>query len=166
MTEDQKPELHLVEGGEYDTTAPDIDGAFIGGRVIYEENKVVFDNGDVLPLVTDELPEGFVIESEGEITGSAEMIQGIVEQQNSISSSQTTEPSEPLELNEEQMVEVLTREISFALMKWWFPNRLPVGEDYDKWVDISFKDATAVVQHLMTIGVLKLEKIDDDSQGS
>ena len=165
MTEDQKPELHLVEGGEYDTTAPDIDGAFIGGRVIYEENKVVFDNGDVLPLVTDELPEGFVIESEGEITGSAEMIQGIVEQQNSVSSSETTEPLE-IELNEEQMIGVLTSEISFALMRWWFPNRLPVGDDYDKWVDISQKDATAVVQHLMSIGVLKLEKLDDDSQES
>lgn len=171
MTEDQKPELHLVEGGEYDTTAPDIDGAFIGGRVIYNENKVVFDDGRSLPLVTDELPEGFTIVEEGEAT-SAELIPGIVTQGNTVNISQTTVSDRgegetmsadlPLALTEEQMIELLTREVSFALMKWWFPNRIPVGDDYDKWVDISIKDASAVVEHLMKIGILKLEKINDD----
>ena len=171
MTEDKKPELHLVEGGNYETTAPDIDGAFLGGRVIYEENKVVFDDGTSLPLVTDELPEGFVIQGEEEIT-SAELIPGIVTQGNTANISQTTVTDTgqgetmsaelPLALTEEQMIELLTREVSFALMKWWFPNRVPTGEDYDKWVDISLKDASAVVEHLMKIGILKLEKINDD----
>jgi len=57
--------------------------------------------------------------------------------------------------------EALTQEIAYALMRWWFPNRLPTGEDYKKWVEISLQDAKAVSEHLITLGIIKAEPNDD-----
>jgi hypothetical protein len=57
----------------------------------------------------------------------------------------------------EDLKEALTQEIAFALLKWWFPNRLPTGDDYQKWVEISLKDAKAVTEHLVTMGIIKAE---------
>jgi len=52
----------------------------------------------------------------------------------------------------------LVEEAAYALMKRWFPNRLPTGEDYLKWVEISVADATAVVEHFVDSGILTEEK--------
>lgn len=69
---------------------------------------------------------------------------------------------EPKEIKtEEDLKEALTQEIAFALLKWWFPNRLPTGDDYQKWVEISLKDATAVTEHLVTLGIIKAEPNDE-----
>ena len=47
----------------------------------------------------------------------------------------------------------LIQEAAFALMKRWFPNRLPTGDDYKKWTEISLEDATAVVEHFINEGI-------------
>lgn len=47
----------------------------------------------------------------------------------------------------------LIQEAAFALMKRWFPNRLPTGEDYKKWTEISLEDAKAVVEHFINEGI-------------
>ena len=52
----------------------------------------------------------------------------------------------------------LVEEAAYALMKRWFPNRLPTGEDYLKWVEISVEDSTAVVEHFINSGILTEEK--------
>lgn len=147
MTEEQneKPELTLIEGGSENTTAPDIDGAFLGGRIFYEENKVVFDDGTTLPYKTDELPEGFTIDETLEVTAPGDV---------SFSEGTVKVPTQ------EEMIGSLIQEVSFALMRWWFPNRLPVGEDYQRWVEISLKDAEAVVTHLIKAGIIRLESIN------
>lgn len=153
MTEEEKPEFTLIEGGAENTTAPDIDGAFLGGRVLYEQNKVILDDGTELPYQTDVLPEGFVVEGEAEVTTSAAQNSTVNYTDSEGSGIEVGNPPSP-----EQMVGALIQEVSFALMKWWFPNRLPVGDDYQRWVEISLKDAEAVVTHLMTVGIIKLEK--------
>lgn len=160
MTEEEKPDLTLIEGGAENTTASDIDGAFLGGRIIYEENKVVLDDGTELPYKTDELPEGWDL-----VEGTAEVIQSSPNQNSKVNLAESDgtgiDVGEQIIPSPEQMVGALVQEVSFALMKWWFPNRLPVGDDYQRWVEISLKDAEAVVTHLMTVGIIKLEKNDE-----
>lgn len=63
--------------------------------------------------------------------------------------------------NEEDLTDALTQEVAYALLRWWFPNRLPVGEDYKRWVEISLKDAEAVTKHLIGLGIIKAETNDD-----
>lgn len=41
---------------------------------------------------------------------------------------------------------MLIEEASYALLKRWFPNRLPTGEDFEKWTEIAIADATAVIE--------------------
>lgn len=66
---------------------------------------------------------------------------------------------EPKEINtEEDLKDALTQEVAFALLRWWFPNRLPVGDDYQRWVEISLKDAEAVTNHLTSMGIIKAER--------
>lgn len=65
--------------------------------------------------------------------------------------------------NENQSIEsnALIDEMVIALMKWWFPNRLPTGDDYEKWVEIALADANAIYKHLIKIGVLEELESDD-----
>lgn len=53
----------------------------------------------------------------------------------------------------EDALEALKEEMVIALMKRWFPNRLPTGEDYERWVEIALDDATAIVDHLVEKGM-------------
>ena len=41
---------------------------------------------------------------------------------------------------------MLIEEGSYALLKRWFPNRLPTGEDFEKWTEIAIADATAIIE--------------------
>ena len=78
------------------------------------------------------------------------------------SSSALDVMEEPKEIKTEEDLEgALTQEIAFALLRWWFPNRLPVGDDYARWVEISLKDAEAVTNHLVSMGIIKAEPNDD-----
>jgi len=45
--------------------------------------------------------------------------------------------------------EVLIQEMALALLQRWFPTRMPVGDDYEKWIEIALEDATAVFDHLV-----------------
>jgi hypothetical protein len=56
---------------------------------------------------------------------------------------------------------ILIDEMVIALMKYWFPNRLPVGDDYEKWVEIAMGDANAIYRHLITIGVVEELQVDE-----
>jgi hypothetical protein len=56
---------------------------------------------------------------------------------------------------------ILIDEMVIALMKYWFPNRLPVGDDYEKWVEIAMGDANAVYRHLIKIGVVEELEVDE-----
>jgi hypothetical protein len=58
--------------------------------------------------------------------------------------------------------DALIQEAAFALMKRWFPNRLPVGEDYKKWIEISLEDAGAVIKHFVDSGII-VGEVEDDS---
>jgi hypothetical protein len=58
----------------------------------------------------------------------------------------------------ENLKRQLVEEAAYALMKRWFPNRLPTGDDYLKWVEISVADSTAVVEHFIDSGILAEEK--------
>ncbi len=66
--------------------------------------------------------------------------------------------------NENPIIEsnALIEEMVIALMKWWFPNRLPVGDDYEKWTEIALKDANAIYHHLVKIGVVEELEVEDD----
>jgi hypothetical protein len=58
--------------------------------------------------------------------------------------------------------DALIQEAAFALMKRWFPNRLPVGEDYKKWIEISLEDAGAVIKHFVDSGII-VGEVENDS---
>lgn len=49
----------------------------------------------------------------------------------------------------------LIDEMVIALMKYWFPNRLPTGDDYEKWVEIAMGDSNAIYRHLVSMGVVE-----------
>jgi hypothetical protein len=48
----------------------------------------------------------------------------------------------------------LIQEAATALMQRWFPNRLPTGEDFEKWTEIALSDASAVIAHFMERGII------------
>lgn len=56
----------------------------------------------------------------------------------------------------EEALEELKQEMVIALMKRWFPNRLPTGEDYERWVEIAMADADAIVTHLVEKGMAEV----------
>lgn len=58
-------------------------------------------------------------------------------------------------MDEQEARKMLVSEASYALLKWWFPTRKPVGEDLSKWTDIAINDARAVVDHFFEKGILK-----------
>lgn len=58
----------------------------------------------------------------------------------------------------ETLKQELVEEAAYALMKRWFPNRLPTGEDYEKWIEISIADSMAVIEHFINAGILAEEK--------
>lgn len=58
-----------------------------------------------------------------------------------------------------EMEEFLIEEVATALIKRWFPKRLPVGEDFEKWTEIALADSTAVVKHLIEKQILLVEAV-------
>jgi hypothetical protein len=58
-----------------------------------------------------------------------------------------------------EMEEFLIEEVANALLKRWFPKRLPVGDDFEKWTEIALADATAVVKHLVERQVILVEAV-------
>ena len=48
----------------------------------------------------------------------------------------------------------LIQEAATALMQRWFPNRLPTGEDFERWTEIALADASAVIAHFMERGII------------
>lgn len=48
----------------------------------------------------------------------------------------------------------LIQEAATALMQRWFPNRLPTGEDFEKWTEIALADASAVIAHFIERGII------------
>lgn len=53
-----------------------------------------------------------------------------------------------------ELVISLIQEAATALMQRWFPNRLPTGEDFEKWTEIALSDASAVIAHFMERGII------------
>jgi hypothetical protein len=53
-----------------------------------------------------------------------------------------------------ELVISLIQEAATALMQRWFPNRLPVGEDFERWTEIALADASAVIAHFMERGII------------
>jgi hypothetical protein len=58
-----------------------------------------------------------------------------------------------------EMEEFLIEEVATALLKRWFPKRLPVGDDFEKWTEIALADSTAVVKHLIEKQILLVEAV-------
>ena len=58
-----------------------------------------------------------------------------------------------------EMEEFLIEEVATALLKRWFPKRLPVGDDFEKWTEIALADATAVVKHLVEKQIILVEAV-------
>lgn len=58
-----------------------------------------------------------------------------------------------------EMEEFLIEEVATALIKRWFPKRLPVGDDFEKWTEIALADSTAVVKHLIEKQILLVEAV-------
>jgi hypothetical protein len=58
-----------------------------------------------------------------------------------------------------EMEEFLIEEVATALLKRWFPKRLPVGDDFEKWTEIALADSTAVVKHLIEKQILLVEVV-------
>ena len=58
-----------------------------------------------------------------------------------------------------EMEEFLIEEVATALLKRWFPKRLPVGDDFEKWTEIALADSTAVVKHLIEKQILLVETV-------
>jgi hypothetical protein len=48
----------------------------------------------------------------------------------------------------------LIQEAATALMQRWFPNRLPTGEDFEKWTEIALADASSVIAHFIERGII------------
>ena len=55
----------------------------------------------------------------------------------------------------------LIQEAATALMQRWFPNRLPTGEDFEKWTEIALADASAVIAHFIEQGII----VEAEAQG-
>ena len=48
----------------------------------------------------------------------------------------------------------LIQEAATALIQRWFPDRLPTGEDFEKWTEIALADASAVISHFIERGII------------
>lgn len=53
-----------------------------------------------------------------------------------------------------ELVISLIQEAAMALIQRWFPNRLPTGEDFEKWTEIALADASAVIAHFIERGII------------
>ena len=70
--------------------------------------------------------------------------------------TEVTLPEVPSEL-----VIALIQEAATALIQRWFPNRLPTGEDFEKWTEIALADASAVIAHFMERGIIVEAEFND-----
>lgn len=52
------------------------------------------------------------------------------------------------------LVIALIQEAATALMQRWFPEKLPVGDDFEKWTEIALADASAVIAHFVERGII------------
>lgn len=55
----------------------------------------------------------------------------------------------------------LIQEAATALMQRWFPNRLPTGEDFERWTEIALADASAVIAHFIERGIIVEAEFSD-----
>lgn len=55
----------------------------------------------------------------------------------------------------------LIQEAATGLMQRWFPNRLPTGEDFEKWTEIALADASAVIAHFIERGIIVEAEFND-----
>ena len=60
-----------------------------------------------------------------------------------------------------ELVTALIQEAATALMQRWFPDRLPVGEDFEKWTEIALADASAVIAHFIERGIIVEAEVND-----
>ena len=60
-----------------------------------------------------------------------------------------------------ELVIALVQEAATALMQRWFPDRLPTGEDFEKWTEIALADASAVIAHFIERGIIVEGDMDD-----
>lgn len=60
-----------------------------------------------------------------------------------------------------ELVIALIQEAATALIQRWFPNRLPTGEDFEKWTEIALADASAVIAHFMERGIIVEAEFND-----
>ena len=55
----------------------------------------------------------------------------------------------------------LIQEAATALMQRWFPDRLPTGEDFERWTEIALADASAVIAHFIERGIIVEAEFND-----
>lgn len=55
----------------------------------------------------------------------------------------------------------LIQEAATALIQRWFPDRLPTGEDFEKWTEIALADASAVIAHFIERGIIVEAEFND-----
>ena len=55
----------------------------------------------------------------------------------------------------------LIQEAATALIQRWFPDRLPTGEDFEKWTEIALVDASAVIAHFIERGIIVEAEFND-----
>lgn len=48
----------------------------------------------------------------------------------------------------------LIQEVATALMQRWFPDRLPTGDDFERWTEIALADGSAVIAHFIERGII------------
>jgi hypothetical protein len=60
-----------------------------------------------------------------------------------------------------ELVISLIQEAATALMQRWFPNRLPAGEDFERWTEIALADASAVIAHFIERGIIVEAEFND-----
>lgn len=59
------------------------------------------------------------------------------------------------------LIIALVQEAATALMQRWFPDRLPTGEDFEKWTEIALADASAVIAHFIERGIIEEAEFND-----
>ena len=60
-----------------------------------------------------------------------------------------------------ELIIALVQEAATALMQRWFPDRLPTGEDFEKWTEIALADASAVIAHFVERGIIVEAEFND-----
>jgi hypothetical protein len=60
-----------------------------------------------------------------------------------------------------ELVISLIQEAATALIQRWFPNRLPTGDDFEKWTEIALADASAVIAHFIERGIIVEAEFND-----